>query len=189
MPHARVSDRQRGRAKQLRSTMTRAEALLWRYLKAHRVDGLSFRRQFPVQDYIADFVCLSARLVVELDGESHDFVERQAADRARDAFFASQGFETLRFTNEQVTSQIEGVVETIREAAVARVRCLPSSPGTPPSLSLPHKGGGNRETTEALAPQPKFKAEVSDAQNAAFDSDRGAGKRSTTAPAVRLSRP
>jgi len=117
--------------------MTRAETLLWRYLKAHRIDGLGFRRQVPFRSYIADFACLSAKLIVELDGESHDFAERQRADQARDAFFASQGFVTLRFTNDQVASNLEGVVEAIRQTAQARVR------GLPPSLTLPHKGGGN----------------------------------------------
>src|SRR5579863_2195755 len=102
MPHAIVRERQRGRAKQLRQTMTRAETLLWRYLKANRIDGLGFRRQVPIRNYIADFICLSARLIVELDGESHDFEERQKADQNRDAFFAAAGFHVLRFSNEQV---------------------------------------------------------------------------------------
>src|ERR1700733_8437628 len=109
MPHANVSERQRNRAKQLRLTMTRAETLLWRYLKAHRIDGLGFRRQVPFRHYIADFACLSAKLIVELDGESHDFREQQEADRTRDDLFAREGFEVLRFTNDQVLSNLEGV--------------------------------------------------------------------------------
>src|SRR5436190_14222805 len=139
MPHAVVGERQRGRAKQLRQTMTRAETLLWRYLKAGRIDGLGFRRQVPIRNYIADFICFSAKLIVELDGESHDFEERQKADQARDAFFLSQGFQTLRFTNEQVMSNLEGVVEAIRQVAASRASGLPLSP------ALPHKGGGSGE--------------------------------------------
>jgi very-short-patch-repair endonuclease len=139
MPHAVVSERQRSRAKQLRQTMTRAETLLWRYLKANRLDGLGFRRQTPIRNYIADFICMSAKLIVELDGESHDFDERQKADQKRDAFFVSEGFQVLRFTNEQVMSNLEGVVETIRHATSSRAS------GSPPSLTLPHKGGGNGE--------------------------------------------
>ncbi len=77
MPHAAVGERQRNRAKQLRQTMTRAETLLWRYLKGSRIDGLGFRRQTPIRHYIVDFVCMSKKLVVELDGESHDFEDRQ----------------------------------------------------------------------------------------------------------------
>jgi very-short-patch-repair endonuclease len=142
MPHAVVSEHQRGRAKQLRQAMTRAETLLWRYLKANRVDGLGFRRQVPFRNYIADFACLSVKLIVELDGESHDFEERQKADQNRDAFFASEGFQVVRFTNGQVMSNLEGVVETIRQAAASRI-C-----GSPPSPALPHKGGGNRNTAK-----------------------------------------
>jgi very-short-patch-repair endonuclease len=144
MPHAVVSERQRSRAKQLRQTMTRAETLLWRYLKANRVDGLGFRRQTPIRNYIADFICMSAKLIIELDGESHDFEERQKADQKRDAFFVSEGFQVLRFTNEQVMSNLEGVVETIRLAASARAS------GSPPSLTLPHKGGGNGEDRASI---------------------------------------
>ncbi len=140
MPHAAVSDRQRDRAKQLRLSMTRAETLLWRYLKAHRIDGLGFRRPVPFRNYVADFACLSAKLIVELDGESHDFPERQKADQDRDGFFRSEGFEVVRFTNEQVMSNLEGVVEMIRQTAASRM-C-----GSPPSLALPHKGGGNGTT-------------------------------------------
>ena len=137
MPHAVVRPEQRRRARQLRHTMTRAETLLWRYIKANRIDGLSFRRQVPMRGYIADFVCHSACLIVELDGESHDFESRTRYDTKRDQWFVTQGYEVLRFTNEQVLTNLEGVVETIRGVAASRVSLAP------PSLSLPHKGGGN----------------------------------------------
>src|SRR3981081_298048 len=145
MPHAVVSERQRGRAKQLRRAMTRAETLLWRYLKANRIDGLGFRRQVPVRKYIADFVCFSAKLIVELDGESHDFEERQKADQTRGAFFVSKGFQVLRFTNEQVLSNLEGVVETVGQATASCASGLPLPP------TLPHKGGGSRETGASVS--------------------------------------
>src|SRR5689334_746535 len=140
MPHATVSERQRERAKRLRQTMTRAESLLWRHLKADRIERLGFRRQVPFRNYIADFACLSSKLIVELEGKSHDFQERQSADQLRDAFFVSEGFRILRFTNEQVMTSLEGVVERIRSAATARA-C-----GSPPSPTLPHKGGGSKNT-------------------------------------------
>jgi len=124
MPHVAVSKRQRGRAKNLRQTLTRAETLLWRYLKAHHVDESGFRRQVPMHNYIADFVCHSARLVVELDGESHDFESRQRRDEKRDAWFAAQGYVVLRFTNEDVLKNLAGVVEAIRVAASARRSCF-----------------------------------------------------------------
>ncbi len=120
--------------------MTRAETLLWRYIKANRMDGVNFRRQVPIQNYIADFFCFSAKLVIELDGESHDFAQRQAKDAKRDEFLATEGFEVLRFTNAQVTSNLEGVVEAIRQALANQAR------GLPPSPALPHKGGGSGES-------------------------------------------
>jgi very-short-patch-repair endonuclease len=141
MPHVAVSPRQRGRAKNLRRAMTRAETLLWRYLKAHHVEGLGFRRQVPMGAYIADFVCHGARFVVELDGESHDFEASQRRDRVRDGWFESQGYVVLRYTNDEVLRNLAGVVENIRETAAARAS------GLPPSLALPYKGGGN--TSEA----------------------------------------
>jgi very-short-patch-repair endonuclease len=148
MPHATVSPKQRSRAKELRRTMTRAETLLWRYIKAERIDGLSFRRQVPMRSYIADFVCHEARLIVELDGESHDFESRQRHDERRDAWFVSQGYLVLRFTNDDVLSELEGVVTVIRDTARDRMR------GAPPSLSLLHKGGGNPQTTTAQEASP-----------------------------------
>src|SRR5215510_239898 len=137
MPHAVVSEQQRSRAKRLRTTMTRAETLLWRYIKARRVDGLLFRRQVPMHKYIADFVCHSHSLIVELDGESHDFESRIRQDAERDAWFVSQGYLVVRFTNEDVLKNLSGVVEAIRITASHRLE------GPPLSLSLPHKGGGN----------------------------------------------
>jgi very-short-patch-repair endonuclease len=145
MPHAAVSQQQRGRTKSLRQSMTRAETLLWRYLKAHHIDGLGFRRQVPFRGFIADFVCHAARIVVELDGEPHDFIARQKSDQTRDAWFRSQGYTVLRFTNDQVLTNLAGVVESIRNAASSRLK------KEPPSLSLPHKGGGNAQSTARRA--------------------------------------
>ncbi|NJL07499.1 MAG: endonuclease domain-containing protein [Methylacidiphilales bacterium] len=132
MPHEPVSDRQRARARDLRQTMTRAETLLWRHLKAHRADGLGFRRQTPIGPYIVDFVCHAAQLIVELDGESHDFPSRQNRDEVRDAWLRSQGFRVLRFTNDEVLGNLEGVVMAIQQAAAARMSPSPPLPNPPP---------------------------------------------------------
>jgi len=148
VPHVEVSERQRARAKQLRQTMTRAETLLWRYLKAHHIDGLAFRRQAPIRQFIPDFVCHSARIIVEIDGPGHDFQSRQKSDWKRDRWFASQQYAVLRFTNEQVLKNLEGVVEVIRKTASARLKQIP------PSLALPHKGGGNRFVQSATSSHP-----------------------------------
>ena len=136
MSHAVVSTKQRNRAKRLRQTMTRAERLLWRYLKAGHLIGLLFRRQAPIGKYIVDFVCHAAHLVVEADGETHDFAERVRRDQERDAWLASRDYAVLRFTNDDVIRNLEGVLTTICETA--RVRLV-----TTPLPSLPRKGGGN----------------------------------------------
>jgi very-short-patch-repair endonuclease len=141
MPHDEVSEIQRHRAKRLRREMTRAETLLWRYLKADRLAGLAFRRQTPMGHYIADFVAHSCRLIVELDGESHDFEERIRHDQRRDQWFASRGYRVLRFTNDDVMKNLEGVVLSILEAA---------EPAAPLSLTLPRKGGGNPAASASL---------------------------------------
>jgi very-short-patch-repair endonuclease len=131
--------------------MTRAETLLWRYIKAHRIDGLLFRRHVPMFKYIADFVCHSHRLIVELDGESHDFETRIQRDAERDAWFVSEGYTVLRFTNEEVLTNLSGVVEAIRNKASSFLesRLL--------SLSLPHKGGGNPQTAAEFADRIRAK--------------------------------
>jgi very-short-patch-repair endonuclease len=134
MPHDEVSKIQRSRAKQLRRAMMRAETLLWRHLKAHRLARLGFRRQSPMGNYIADFVSHSCKLIVEVDGESHDFDSRLRHDSRRDEWFASRGYRVLRFTNDDVTKNLEGVVLAIGQAA---------EQAAPPSLTLPRKGGGN----------------------------------------------
>ena len=140
MPHTPVGEKQRARPKQLRRTMTRAETLLWRHLKAGRLAGLGFRRQSPMGNYIADFVAHSCKLVVEVDGESHDFESRLRHDERRDAWFASRGYRVLRFANHDVMKNLEGVVIAIRLAA---------EQAAPPSLTLPRKGGGNDSSDSA----------------------------------------
>jgi very-short-patch-repair endonuclease len=125
LPRYFVNDTQRQRAKSLRQSMTRAERLLWRYLKAHHLDGLGFRRQVPMGVYIADFVCHAARLVVELDGETHDFEARQRYDLSRDTWFEARGYFVLHIPNEKVLGNLEGTWELIR--ATARKR-LPTPP-------------------------------------------------------------
>jgi very-short-patch-repair endonuclease len=134
MPHNEVNKIQRARAKRLRGAMTRAETLLWRHLKAHRLSALGFRRQSPIGAYIVDFVAHSRKLIVEVDGESHDFEERIRHDDRRDQWFASRGYRVLRFSNDDVMKNLEGVVLAIDQAAALVAL---------PSLTLPRKGGGN----------------------------------------------
>ena len=105
------------RARRLRRDLTFAEAALWRVLRDRRADGLKFRRQVPVGPYVADFACLSSRLVVEVDGGIHRL--RQDQDAVREAWFVDQGFRVLRFTNEQVLASPGEVRAALRQAARA----------------------------------------------------------------------
>jgi len=91
--------------------MTPEETLLWRHLRGRGLGG-SFRRQEPMGRYVADFVCYECSLVIELDGSQHLNSE---ADRERDADMAAHGFETLRFWNNEIRTNLEGVLERIRQ--------------------------------------------------------------------------
>jgi very-short-patch-repair endonuclease len=82
----------------MRREPSATERFLWKILRDRRLEGLKFRRQFPIGRYIADFVCLRHRLIVEADGPFHD-AER---DAERDAWLTSQGFRILRFTNDEI---------------------------------------------------------------------------------------
>ena len=92
----------RRRAKTLRADMTYAERAAWSALR--RLDGLPgrFRRQEPIGPYVVDFVCYAARLIVEVDGGVHDLDEVAARDQRRDAWLETQGFEVVRFTNNEI---------------------------------------------------------------------------------------
>lgn len=97
------------RARELRRDMTDAERLLWRHLRASQL-GYRFRRQHPIGPYIVDFACLSAKLVIELDGGQH---ADSASDAHRDAFLRRQGFRVLRFWNNEVLQNPEGALGMI----------------------------------------------------------------------------
>jgi very-short-patch-repair endonuclease len=112
------------RAAQLRTNATEAERLLWRHLRLKRISGVRFRRQFPLGVYIVDFVCLPARLVIEVDGGQHDL--ERARDERRTAWLNSQRFDVVRFWNNEVTGNLEGVVATIERRVIERLRDHPS---------------------------------------------------------------
>ncbi|WP_137871724.1 DUF559 domain-containing protein [Sphingopyxis sp. 2PD] len=105
------------RARELRNAATPAERMLWRCLSGRKVGGWKFCRQMPVGPYFADFLCREAQLIIELDGYSHDM--RQAYDSRRDRWLAENGYKVLRFTNDDVMSNIEGVaIEVERTLAL-----------------------------------------------------------------------
>ncbi len=101
-------------AKRLRKEMTDAETKLWHALRAKRFAGYKFRRQVPMQKYIADFVCYEPKVIVELDGGQH--VEQAAYDKVRDQFFVRQGFRVLRFWNDDMLQNTEAVLQAIFSA-------------------------------------------------------------------------
>lgn len=117
MPHAPLPPANRGRARQMRRVMTDAELKLWNELRAHRLMGLGFRRQFPIAGYIVDFACPSHRLVVELDGSQHGDDMRAAADATRTAKLQQDGWTVLRFWNDDVLRDLDDVCLHIVAAA------------------------------------------------------------------------
>ncbi len=86
---------------------------MWRVLKNSQIDGFKFRRQVVLSDYIVDFVCLEARPIVEVDGATHSSEEELRRDADREQRLRSFGFEVLRFQNQEVYNNLDGVAETI----------------------------------------------------------------------------
>jgi len=103
------------RARDLRSEPSLHEELLWLKLKGGRLSGLKFSRQMPIAGYFGDFVCRAKRLIVELDGSQH--AEANAYDAKRTSALESAGYRVIRFWNNDLTSNMDGVLETIAAAA------------------------------------------------------------------------
>ena len=113
VPHGNVSRTNRNRARRMRKTLTDAELALWNELRAHRLTGLSFRRQMPIAGYIVDFACPVHRLVVELDGSQHAMDSSLAYDANRTARLKADGWFVLRFWNDEVLKDVDGVCRHI----------------------------------------------------------------------------
>ena len=103
-------------AKSLRKQPTDVEAILWNKLRARQAEGVKFRRQQPIENFILDFVSFEKRIVVELDGGQH--AENRDKDIQRDRFFSENGFEVLRFWNNDVIENLDGVLEVIRQKCI-----------------------------------------------------------------------
>jgi len=106
-------DQSRSRARQLRRNPTEVERRLWQRLRFWQLGGFKFRRQQPLGHYIADFVCFEGRVIIEIDGGEHS--DQKDYDKKRDAWLRDQGFIVLRFWNNDVLQNMEGVLEVIRE--------------------------------------------------------------------------
>jgi very-short-patch-repair endonuclease len=128
-PTWKVPSKLRSNARALSKNSTDAERILWSELRDHRLNGASFRRQVPIANYIADFVCHAAKLVIELDGGQHFSDGQETADAKRSAIIETRGFRVLRFSNHDVMTNRAGVLETIATAVAERA----------PTLALPRK--------------------------------------------------
>ena len=142
---SRLRERPGVRARELRYRSTDAEKLVWRHLRNRNIGGFKFRRQHPIGLFIADFVCVEARLIVEVDGGQHSAAEALAADAHRTMVLQSASFAVLRFDNRQVLTEIEVMLASIHEFLL---RCGPQ-PGPhsrPHPNPLPQAGeGANQE--------------------------------------------
>ncbi len=124
-----------GNAKTLRRTQTDAEQKLWYHSRAHRFMGRKFKRQKPIGRYIVDFICIEDKLIIELDGGQH--AENVEYDHERDSWLRSKGYTVLRFWNNELMNEMEGVMERIRMALshepLSPGPCVNSASGLPDS--------------------------------------------------------
>jgi 5-methyltetrahydrofolate--homocysteine methyltransferase len=118
-----------------RSVPTETENVLWQLLRGKRLEGHKFRRQHIIGPFIADFVCLKSRLIIEVDGLIHQLPENVESDRERTLWFYSQGFEVMRFTNEKIINEGDSVLENILQ----RLKLISNYKE---SSAIPPSGGG-----------------------------------------------
>ena len=132
------------RSQALRRNATDAEKSLWRALKNVPVYGSHFRRQVPIGPYVADFACLKARLVIELDGGHHSQDDIRAKDEIRSRWLEREGYRVIRFWNAELTENIAGVLDTIYAALYGSLNAEAVSLPTPPrpiGRPSPSRGG------------------------------------------------
>jgi very-short-patch-repair endonuclease len=111
MPAKRTTPKGYQHARELRKALTPAEAKLWTHLRAGRLNGVKFRRQHAIGNYVPDFCAIKHRLIIELDGSQH--LEQGEYDKERTAFFEWKGYRVLRFWNNDVLNNMETVLKVI----------------------------------------------------------------------------
>ncbi|MBA3481615.1 MAG: endonuclease domain-containing protein [Pirellulales bacterium] len=127
---------QRNFARSLRNQPTEPEKRLWRFLRAGQLNGHKFRRQVAIGPYVVDFVCLSQKLIIELDGPQHQEQVAVEHDARRTTWLNDLGYRVLRIRNHYLDEEIHSVVNQISDALTI---AAPSAPH-PPSPTLPSKG-------------------------------------------------
>ena len=117
-PRAGVYNKKSGKnfRKDLRKSLTAAEAVLWQNLKSRQLLGKKFRKQVGIGRYIVDFYCAECALVIELDGASHFSVTIDDYEAERTRYLESEGLRVIRFENRELYDNLEGVIETIKQA-------------------------------------------------------------------------
>ena len=105
-------DALQSRARQMRNNPTEPEKRLWRHVSNGQLDGFKFRRQQVIGHYIADFVCAAAKLIVEVDGDTHE----EMRDRVRDDDLATMGYRVVRVSNHDVMTNVDGVLQFVEKA-------------------------------------------------------------------------
>jgi very-short-patch-repair endonuclease len=118
MPPKRANPKGYERAHQLRKELTPAEKKLWAYLRGDKLNGVSFRRQHAIGNYIVDFVSIKRKLIIELDGSQH--LEQGEYDLERSTYLESQGYKVIRFWNNDVMNDINGVIRAIEHGLKGR---------------------------------------------------------------------
>jgi very-short-patch-repair endonuclease len=118
--------------RQLRSNMTGAETRLWSRLRARQLQGFKFRRQHGIGPYIVDFYCSEQSLVIEVDGDSHADADQIQKDQLRDRYFQSLGLRVIRYINDDILKNLDGVLEDLADRL--------SSGSTSPHPSLRRRG-------------------------------------------------
>jgi very-short-patch-repair endonuclease len=132
--HPRKLDSRVPRARKLRREVTHAERRLWQHLRLLRTDGAHFRRQATIGPYFADFACHHLRMVIEVDGGQHGEAGGIERDARRTAYSEKQGYRVLRFWNNDVLSNVEGVMECV-QAAVRDAAPPPTPDPSPPRFA------------------------------------------------------
>jgi very-short-patch-repair endonuclease len=122
-------------AKALRRQLTEPEVILWSRLRVWGEHGCRFRRQHPIGPYIADFACIGAKLVIELDGEQHGAEGNRVYDQRREAYMQARGWRVVRISNDRIYRNLGEVLDMLADLAV------PPSASRPPPPLFPNGGG------------------------------------------------